>query len=266
MNPIVRILGLQALGEAARRLPPAQARMVMLGAAVLANLLPLVAVLVGRMSAADVFAAYWLELVIIGGFGIVRILTAAGEPRDGTGDRIARSVMFFLAFGLLVTLQAMFLVLVFDADATIVAEYVERIGLLSADEPVTGGGAWLPAAVGLFLSHLIALLLGWFARGERYLCSPALATTQPFARMVPMIVVMSISSVGVTLARYLHLEVVLVALLVAANLSLESGRTGWIERIPAAAALLEMQRPPRRGPRRRPRKARRQAPLRQRRR
>lgn len=253
MNPIVRFLGLHALGEAARRLPPAQARMIMLGAAVLANLLPVLGVLLGRMSAADVFAAYWLELVIIGGFSIVRMLTAAGEPRDTSGDRIARLVMFILVFGLLVLLQAMYLVLVFGPDVTLVAALVERIDLLSGHETIVAGRAWLPVAVGLFLSHLIALLLGWFARGERYLWSPASAFMQPFGRMIPMMVVLSLGGVGVVALRALHLEVVLLALLAAANLSLELGRTRWMERIPGAASLLRMQRPPEQGPRRTPR-------------
>lgn len=243
MSVILRILGLQFLGEAARRLPPAQARMITVGIAVLANLLPVVSVLVGWMSAGDAFAAYWLELVIVGGFGIVRMLTAEGEPHDKTGDRIARPVMFVLVFGILVTLQAMFLTLVFGTDVTVVVEYLNRIGFVSGD---AGGGshrAWLPVVVGLFLSHLIALLLNWFARGERYLCNPMLASVQPFGRMIPMLVVMSISSVGVVAVRFLHLQVLLVALLAAANLSLEFGWTGWLYRIRAVAPLMRALRP-----------------------
>jgi hypothetical protein len=244
VSVILRILGLQVLGEAARRLPPAQARMVTVGLAVLANLLPVVSLLVGWMSAGDVFAAYWLELVIIGGFGIVRMLTAKGEPRDKTGDRIARPVMFLVFYGILVTLQAMFLALVFSTDATVVVEYLDRIGFWSGDDGVGSHRAWLPVVVGLFLSHLIALLLNWFARGERYLCNPPHAFLQPFGRMIPMLVVMSISSVGVAAVRFLHLEVLLVALLAAANLSLEFGWTGWLSRIRAVAPLMRALRPP----------------------
>lgn len=243
MHPILRILGFQAVGEVARRLPPAQARMIMLGVAVFANALPVAGVLLGRMTAADAFAAYWLELVIIGGFGVVRMVTATGEPRDRTGDRIARPVMFALVYGLMVTLQAMFLVLVFGDDVSIVAQYVDRIGFLTADGPAPSAPGWAAAAAGFFLSHLIALLLGWFARGERHLCSPRLAFMQPFGRMIPMLVVMSISGVGVVVLKALHLEVVLVGLLAAANLSLEFGRTGWMERIPGVGPLLQNLRP-----------------------
>lgn len=245
MNVVLRILGLRALGEAVRRLPPARARMITLGVTVVANLLPLVGILIGRMNAADVFTAYWLELVIIGAFGVVRLLTARGEPRDKRGDAIARPIMFVLFYGLLVTLQAMFLVLLFTTDATIVAAYLDRIGFWSGEGPIAGGRAWLPAAVGFFLSHLIALLLDWFARGERSLCSPRLAFMQPFGRMVPMLVVMSVSGVGVAALRFLHLEVVLVALLAAVNISLESGHTAWMKRLPGAAAVMQPQAQPR---------------------
>ncbi len=245
MNAILRILGVRAMGEAVRRLPPAQARAITLGVAVLANLLPLVSVLLGWMSVADVVVAYWLDLVIVGGFSIIRILTATGSPRDDVPNLVARVVFFVIGYGLLVVLQAMFLVMIFGADVTIVTEFVDRIGFLSTDEEITAGTAWLPVVIGLFVSELVALLLDWFARGERHQYGPQFAFMLPFGRMIPMVVVMSVGGgVVAVVARFLHGEFVIVLLLAAVNLSLVFGRTAWMERIPGAEPLLRMLHPP----------------------
>jgi hypothetical protein len=48
----------------------------------------------------------------------------------------------------------------------------------------------------------------------------------------------------VAAVRFLHVEVLLVALLAAANLSLELGWTGWLSRIRAVGPLMRALRPP----------------------
>ena len=226
---LLRILGFRAMGQAARRLPPECAHRIIVGTALAANLFPIVGVLAGWMTAEDVFAAYWADLVIVGVFAIVRSLTATGGSGEKMVDRITMVVFFLALYGLLVVLQAMFLVMLFGSESTIVAEFMDRIGLLTSDNEITAGTAWIPVAIALLVSELVGLVLDWFVRGDRHEVGSGFALMQPFGQMVPMVFIMTVlGGIGAVLVRYLHLGIVPVTLLAVTRLSIYFGRMGWM--------------------------------------
>lgn len=218
MNAIWRILGFHALAEAARRLPPRQARLVTLTLLVVANLLPIVGVWEGWMTAADVFLAYWLETVVIGVLSIVRILTAAGEERDTRGRRLGTLLAFVLFFGTLTFLHGVILRLLFSGAAMFAETISQILGWGDpSDFELSGGGGWIFVTVGLFVSHLIALVLHWFVRGERRLYGAEAALWMPFPRVLALQVLVSIDVFLLIGLLVIH-EVILVVLLVGVKL------------------------------------------------
>lgn len=218
MNVIWRILGFHVAAEAARRLPPEQARRVTLALLVAANLLPIVGVWEGWMTAADVFLAYWLESAVIGVLSTVRILTAAGERRDTVGRRLGLLAVFVFLFGLLTLLHGLFLQLLFEGAAMLAGMLSELLGWGDPSEfQLSGGNGWVFVTVGLFVSHLVALVLHWFIRGERHLYGAEAAMWLPFPRVLALQLLVSID-VFVLIGLLVIHQVILVVLLVAVKL------------------------------------------------
>ncbi len=86
-----------------------------------------------------------------------------------------------------------------------------------SDFELSGGNGWILVTVGLFVSHLIALVLHWFVRGERHLYGAEAAFFMPFPRVLALQVLVSID-VFVLIGLLVVHEVILVVLLVAVKL------------------------------------------------
>ena len=105
MHPLLRILGIELLARAARRLPGRVAPLVTALLLVAVNLLPLWAVLRGSAGMGDVFLIYWFENVVVWALGIVRISTAEGTggPEVKTTSNsgpISNASFFALHYGI----------------------------------------------------------------------------------------------------------------------------------------------------------------------
>nr|WP_237447974.1 DUF6498-containing protein [Nocardioides flavescens] len=176
-------LGLTWLSRLARRLPGSGAWWVALAVLVVVNLLPVVAVLRGSVAVGDVLLLYWLENVVVWAVTIVRIGTArgAGEPAklsvtvNGRAQRTSvlgawgLAAFFAFHYGLFTLVHGVFTALLAWSS-----------GVPGDLSPVL----WLVAAIAA--SHLVSLVLVWFARGERRVVSPTEAMGAPYPRMLAL--------------------------------------------------------------------------------
>ena len=154
------------------------AKLATLVAVVVANLLPILAVVEGTASAADVFALYWLENVIVGAFTVVKILTAKGISKaevkvTGSGfnadsPQVALAGFFCLHYGIFTLVHGIFTVVI-----------IVTSGGFSA-----GAGYWLVTVTAMVASYLIALGVEWFGRDQKLTVSPAAAMIAPYPRML----------------------------------------------------------------------------------
>lgn len=218
MSVLWRILGFHVVAEAARRLPERDARRVTLALLVISNLLPIVGVWEGWMTAPDVFLAYWLETVVIGVMALVRICTATGGEPVAVKDRVGSVVMFTLLFGVLTFLHGVLLQMLFSGAAM----FAETIHDLTGwgdpgDFELSGGNGWVWVTVGLVISHVVALVMHWFIRGERRVYDVQTVMFAPFGRVLALQALVSID-VFVLMGLLVVHEVILVVLLVAVKL------------------------------------------------
>jgi hypothetical protein len=180
-----------------RRLPSPLARTLSAAILVGANLLPLWAVLEGRLGMGDVLLVYWFETVVVWFTTTVRLLTStrrrdpssggrqpgpAGRPRPPRGSRLAGlerwlaaktwvsgdpadAVTFALRFGVLTVVHG--------AVAVVLAVLAGLRG---------GPLDWVATSGVILLSHLLSVGLNWFGRRERAFADPARVGAVPYPR------------------------------------------------------------------------------------
>ena len=174
MHPLLRILGIELLARAARRLPgraaPWFTAVLLLGV----NLLPLWAVLRGTAGMGDVFLVYWCENLVVWALGIVRISTAQGtggpEVRTTSNSGpISNAAFFALHYGIFTLVHGIFTLLM-----------VVLVGLVGSLLDV------LLIVVAILVSHLVSLGMNWFGRQERLVVSPGTAMMTPYPRMLAL--------------------------------------------------------------------------------
>jgi hypothetical protein len=176
-------LGLTWVSRLARRLPGSGAWWVALAVLVVVNLLPVVAVLRGTVAVGDVLLLYWLENVVVWGVTIVRIGTARGvgapaELSVSVGGRPRRTSVLG-AWGL-----AAFFAFHFGLFTLVHGVFTAVLAGITGLSPQLRSVAWLAAAIAA--SHLVSLVLVWFARGERLVVSPTEAMGAPYPRMLAL--------------------------------------------------------------------------------
>lgn len=218
MSVLWRILGLHALAELGARLPAPVARLFNIALMVLSNLLPLVGVLAGWMSFADVFVVYWLETVVLGLFAVVRIATATRDRDMGRRSRVQTAAVFLLHYGLICA--GLGLVVFWMVGAAVaMGEDSEGIPWL-AEPPTLAWDTWIFAGLGIVLSHLYTLTVYWFGREERRLYTPWQCMWAPYPRILVLYPFYALNIV-VLLVLILFAPVLLVVLLVACKLGLD---------------------------------------------
>lgn len=186
MTALLRILGVEVMAHLGRRLPAPAARLVSALMLVGANLLPVWAVLEGRLGMGDVLLVYWFENVVIWFTTTVRILTATQPGRRSRGPGLGRldarlaektwvtgdpalALFFALHFGIFTVVHGVF------------------AGILAGLSGLHGGLLdWVAPIAAILLSHTLSLGLHWFGRGERAVVSPGWAMVAPYPRMIAL--------------------------------------------------------------------------------
>ena len=85
VRSLLRLPGVDAVAQAGSRLPSPVSRVLSAAFLVGANLLPVWAVLDGRIGMGEVFLLYWLENVVVWCTTTIKIVTAEGVPAAGAG-------------------------------------------------------------------------------------------------------------------------------------------------------------------------------------
>lgn len=174
---LLRVLGVQALARVGAQLSGPTARATTVISLIIANLLPILAVIQGAAGVGDVFALYWLENVVVGAATVVKILSARGSaatgPRitstsiDVTSNR-ALAGFFCLHYGIFTFVHGVFTIVI-----------VVISGGLEA-----GVWYWLVTVLALVGSSLISLGMEWFGHDQRSRVSPPGAMFAPYPRML----------------------------------------------------------------------------------
>lgn len=167
---------------------PTTARPVALSSAalVLANLVPLWAVVRGHLGVGDLFVLYWAENAVVWAVTIVKVATAAAPGAvtqdDSDEARVHEALTGVPPLVVSLALAAFFAVhygiftLVHGVFARVIAGMT---GGLEADT-----GWWTLSILVLAASHLLSLVLNWFGRGERLRTTSRDAMSTPYPRMI----------------------------------------------------------------------------------
>ena len=173
MNTLLRILGIELMARVAAGLPGGLARVATAVVLVVANLLPVLAVMTGSIGMGDVFLVYWIENVVVWLCGIVRVATAEGESY-GNGKITATGVVNLSLAGFFALHYGIF-TLVHGVFAIIVAAVVGLQG---------GIAQVLLFSLVIAASHVFSLGVNWFGRNERQVVSAGRAMFAPYPRML----------------------------------------------------------------------------------
>ena len=190
MTALLRILGVEVTAHLGRRLPAPAARVVSALVLVGANLLPVWAVLEGRLGMGDVLLIYWFENVVIWFTTTVRILTATRPGRRSRGPRLG-GLDEKLAEKTWVTgdpALALFFALHFGIFTVVHGVFAGILAWMSGLHGGLHGGLldWVATVAAILLSHALSLGLHWFGRGERTVVSPGWAMVAPYPRMIAL--------------------------------------------------------------------------------
>ena len=83
---------------------------------VVANLVPLAAVLSGRWSLFSVMFLYWAENAVIGGYNILKILLAQGGSRSSWLARLPLALFFAMHYGIFWFVHGIFVFVLFGGQ------------------------------------------------------------------------------------------------------------------------------------------------------
>ena len=168
---------------------------------VVANLVPLVGVLVFGWSLFGVMWLYWAENGVVGAFALLRILTAG----EGHARKLFMAPFFVVHFGLFWTVHGAFVVSLFGDEGALW---------------VASGGLQTEGLLALVLSHGASFALNFLARGEWRAATPSSEMIKPYGRVVMLHVVIL---VGGFFVETTGSGVVALALLVGLKTALDLG-------------------------------------------
>jgi hypothetical protein len=188
VTALLRILGVELAARLGRRVPPTATRTLSAGLLVGANLLPLWAVLEGRLGMGDVLLVYWFENVVVWFMTTVRLLTATRRRARTAalglrGPRTARLEQFLAsrswvsgdpAFALLFAVHFGTFTLVHGLLTAVVASRAGLHGSLLD---------WVATTGAILSSHALSVGLNWFGRRERAVARPGWVMAAPYPRM-----------------------------------------------------------------------------------
>ena len=191
VTALLRILGVDLMARLGRRLPTPAARALSAAILVGANLLPVWAVLEGRLGMGDVLAVYWFENVVVWFTTTVKLLTST-RRRDPSGAHPVRGpelrrlegwlagkswVSGDPAYALFFAMHFGLFTLVHGAFTSVVVGVVGLHGGLLD---------WVATAGVILLSHLLSVGLNWCGRRERASANPAWVMVAPYPRMLAL--------------------------------------------------------------------------------
>lgn len=200
---------------------------VALAALVAGNLVPLVGVLFLGWDLMTILVLYWMENGIVGGFNVLKMLTARG---DGAGinrlvGRSAMTAFFIVHYGIFWAVHGVF---VWTVLPSFVGSGNLQGGILEGGDLWFGPtgplgperGALALGAIALVLSHGASFLFNYLGRSE-YLRTTAVAQmAAPYGRVVILhVTILAGAFVGVALGSPIGALFVLVALKMAMDIA-----------------------------------------------
>lgn len=144
---------------------------------VAANLVPLLGVLFLDWDLFLVLALFWLENVIIGVFGILKVAVATGGPLRG---RVTSTLFFVLHYGVFMFAHGMLLISLFGETANVDGEIQNVPDLLSF---LLRGDVGI-AVLALLVSHGWSFLSNFRGGGENQRLHGKDAMTLPYRRVL----------------------------------------------------------------------------------
>lgn len=143
------------------------------------NLIPLVGIALHNWTVFQVLLLYWCENVVVGGFNVLRMLTA--QPQSGItwASKLFLIPFFIVHYGMFTFVHGMFVIALFGGGAT-------RFGGLSPHtvlSAVRGAGLTVPV-VALVASHGFSFFHNYLAGGEYQRVPLPQLMFQPYARIV----------------------------------------------------------------------------------
>lgn len=178
-------------------------------ALVVANLLPLGAVLAGWWTVYEVVLLFWAENVVIGVMQVLRMVSLGVLTRSMAPP--ALSVFFALHYGMFTMVHGMFVVGILGPDNS--AELESGITLL-----LNAGGLLWPLAA-LLVSHLVSFVVNFLGNGEWRAFDLGKMMGAPYVRVVQLhLLILGGGALTVFLGEPIAMLVLLVLLKIAADL------------------------------------------------
>lgn len=148
---------------------------------VLANLVPLIGAATLGWSAREIFALYWTENAVVGGFTVLRFWTARHANLGRHAAAIPASLFFALHYGLFLTVHAAFVAILLDGSTgirhdTLLAAPMHLLRLV-----LDGDG--LAGLLALIASHAVSFVVD-FVGGERDGATLGRLMFAPYLRVV----------------------------------------------------------------------------------
>ena len=173
-----------------------------------ANATPLVGVLFLHWTVFSVLLLYWCENVIVGGFNVLRMLTA--DPGDGAAwaGKLFLIPFFCFHYGMFTFVHGLFVLTLFG-DTSMRHNSFSPGGLVAA---VEHAGIGVGVAF-LFLSHGVSFVHNYLMSGENRRASLPLLMAQPYARVMIMHVTILLGGFLVQAAGAPILAIVLLVIL-----------------------------------------------------
>lgn len=158
-------------------MPPLPARIGLSAAALIAaNLVPLVAVLLGWWSTYEVVLLFWAENVVIGVLHVLRFTTQA--VLGGKVAALGYAVFFTVHYGMFTFVHGVFVATLFAPGGRGEEELPDALTLLLSPEGLLFGlGA-------LAVSHLVSYAANFVGGGEYKRVEPAALMMQPYGRVM----------------------------------------------------------------------------------
>ncbi|MDH4044689.1 MAG: DUF6498-containing protein [Gemmatimonadota bacterium] len=198
-------------------------------ALVLANLWPLVGVILLSWTVFAVLFLFWLENVVVGLFNVGRMWMANG-PSEKAGASKATLIPFFMVhYGMFAAVHGLLVIALFGGDPGAMLLSPTLVTRTIADT-----GVW-PAALALTASHGFSFVVNYLLGGEFRTTSLETAMVQPYARVVVLHLVILI---GGFLVAALGQPTVALALLVLLKIGIDAvAHERQHGRLPAARGL-----------------------------
>lgn len=208
------------LGQVGHRLPAA--------ALVLANLLPIYAVLQGSWEVGSLITLYWAENLIIGFYSLLKILLAGCQSPLSIVGSLLGAVFFCIHYGGFVGVHGLFVLQFFPLSTEQISlddlhwplflvfpEILFRVTsyMFTHMPPLMYGGFLM-----LFVSHGISFVVNHLIRGERHHTNDKALLFSPYGR----IVVMHITIIaGAMLVMFMGSNLAFLLILIALKIGLD---------------------------------------------